>query len=140
MACTLLIDDCGASVEGAQAPDAESWWLDVQNSSGNYDSLTPLHQAAREGQDDSIILLLDKGADIDRVDKSRVRGTALHHAVSTGQIDCVQILCEGGASHTYQGQGGEALDISELVAAGNVYRSRVQEKVQERPHVNSSVQ
>ena len=75
VACTLLIDDCGASVEGAQAPDAESWWLDVQNSSGNYDSLTPLHQAAREGQDDSIILLLDKGAEIDRVDKSRVRGT-----------------------------------------------------------------
>jgi len=55
---------------------------------------------------------------------------ALHHAVSTGQIDCVQILCERGASHTYQGHGGDALDISELVAAsGNIYRSRVQEKV-----------
>ena len=49
-ACRLLIVECGASVEGAQAPDAKGWWKGIQNNSGNYQDLTPLHQAARNGK------------------------------------------------------------------------------------------
>lgn len=71
--CKLLLEKCGASVEGAQAPDAETWWLEVQNASGNCESLTPLHQAARNGQVESMEILLDHGAEIDRVDKSADR-------------------------------------------------------------------
>lgn len=130
-ACKLLMNECKANVEGAQAPDAEPWWIDVQNHSGNFGSLTPFHQAARNGQLQSLKLLLQHGAEINRIDKSEIRGSALHHAVSTGQIDCVQFLCENGADHTYEGHGGEALDISELVAGGDEYRRRVQEKVQQ---------
>lgn len=33
-ACKLLILDCKASVEGAQAPDSKLWWLNIQNASG----------------------------------------------------------------------------------------------------------
>lgn len=132
VACNLLIEKCGASVEGAQAPDAKPWWKVVQDASGSCDSLTPLHQACRNGQAKSVKLLLDHGADINRIDKANVQGSALHHAVSTGQVDCCRIICKyGGADHTYQGMGGEALDISELVADGDVYRARVQEKVQQ---------
>jgi len=129
--CKLLLEECNASVEGAQAPDAEPWWIEVQNSSGNYGSLTPLHQAARDGTLESVKLLLECGADINRIDKSNVRGSALHHAVSGGQMDCCRVLCENGADHTYQGQGGDALAISELCAEGDVYRGRVQEKMQQ---------
>lgn len=91
-ACKLLMEDCKASVEGAQAPDAENWWLDVQNGSGNCNSLTPLHQACRNGQEESVKLLLGHGADINRVDKGKLCGSALHHAVSGGQIDCCHTL------------------------------------------------
>jgi hypothetical protein len=100
-ACLLLIQDCNASVEGAQSPHSKSWWLDVQNSSGNCDSLTPLHQACRNGQLESARLLLEHGADVNRIDKASIRGSPLHHAVSTGQIDCCRLLCERGADLTY---------------------------------------
>ncbi len=101
VACKLLIEECGASVEGAQAPDSEPWWLAVQDSSGNCDSLTPLHQAARNGQTESIRLLLDYGAEINRIDRGVTRGSTLHHAVSGGQVDCVRLLCERGVDHEY---------------------------------------
>jgi hypothetical protein len=101
-ACKLLILDCNASVEGAQAPDSESWWLGVQNASGNFDSLTPLHQASRHGQLKSVRLLLDHGADVNRIDKSRIQGNALHHAISGGgHVDCIRFLCERGADLVY---------------------------------------
>ena len=130
-ACTVLIEECGASVEGVQAPDTPRWWHGVQNGSGNFGDLTPLHQACRNGQAEAARLLLDHGADVNKIDESAVRGSALHHAVSTGEIDCCRLVCERGASHTYQGQGGEALDISELVAQGDLYRTRVQKEIQQ---------
>ncbi|KAL7455728.1 hypothetical protein ACHAWC_007670 [Mediolabrus comicus] len=130
-ACKLLLDDCGANVEGAQAPDAKGWWKDIQNNSGNYRDLTPLHQAARNGKLEVCRLLLDHGANINQIDKDTVRGSPLHHAVSMGEIDCVKLLCERGADHTHVGLGGEALDISEMMAQENVYKRRAQEKVQQ---------
>lgn len=111
VACKLLIEDCAASVEGAQAPDAESWWIGIQDVSGNYESLTPLHQAARNGQVETLRFLLDHGADINRIDKAHIRGSALHYAVSGGQIDCCRILCERGADLTY-GEFLPALSMS----------------------------
>jgi hypothetical protein len=130
-ACKLLLDDCGANVEGAQAPDAKGWWKDIQNNSGNYRDLTPLHQAARNGKLEVCRLLLDHGANINQIDKDTVRGSPLQHAVSMGEIDCVKLLCERGADHTHVGLGGEALDISEMMAQENVYKRRAQEKVQQ---------
>lgn len=129
--CEALIDLCGASVEGAQAPDAEQWWLAIQNESGNYESLTPLHQACRNGQLEVVKLLLTRGADVNRIDKAKIRGSALHHAVSTGQIDIVRILCEHGADLRYEGMGGDALDISELCGGQEKAYIAVQSKVQE---------
>jgi len=131
VSCRALLDYCGASVEGAQAPDAEPWWLPVQDESGNCDSLTPLHKAARNGQAEVIKLLLDRGADVNAIDKARIRGSPLHHAVSMGHLDCVRILCDHGADLTYVGLGGEALDISEMVAGTDEMHRRVQDKVQE---------
>ena len=130
-AMKLLIEKCNASVEGAQAPDAKSWWLAVQDASGNCDSLTPLHQACRDGQVESVKYLLDKGADMCRIDRSNLRGSALHHAISGGQTECCRVLCERGADLTYEGYGGEAIDISELVVGNDVFRGRVQEKMQQ---------
>jgi len=130
--CELLIEGCGASVEGAQASDAESWWISVQNTSGNCDSLTPLHRACRDGQQEAVKFLLDKGADMNKTDKSRMRGCALTHAVSGGDIDCCRILCERGADPLFaDAHGNNALDVSECVAVGDIYRTRVQRKVQE---------
>ena len=100
-ACKLLIEDCNASVEGAQAPDSKSWWNDIQNRSGNIDDLTPLQHASRNGQLESMKLLLDYGADVNRIDKASIRGSALHHAISQGQIECCRLLIERGADLTY---------------------------------------
>lgn len=130
-ACKLLLDKCGASVEGAQAPDSKEWWKAIQNKSGNYGDLTPLHEAARNGKLETVRLLLDYGANINQIDKAEVRGSPLQHAVSRGEIDCVQLLCERGADHTHVGMGGEALDISEMMGQSDVSKLRVQEKVQQ---------
>ncbi|KAL7492216.1 hypothetical protein ACHAWT_003856 [Skeletonema menzelii] len=131
-ACKLLIDECGASVEGAQAPDAKRWWKDIQNQSGNYHDMTPLHQAAQNGKVATLRLLLDYGANINQIDRTELRASALQHAVSKGEIDCVQLLCERGADHTHMSLGGsEALDVSEMMAQSDVGKKRVQEKVQQ---------
>ena len=130
-ACRLLIEDCNASVEGAQAPDAKSWWLEIQNSSGNCDSLTPLHQASRNGQTEAVKLLIEHGANVNKIDKANIRGSTLHHAVSGGQIDCCRILCENGADLSYEGYGGDAIKISELIAERDEYARRVQDKIQQ---------
>jgi hypothetical protein len=71
-ACKLLILNCKASVEGAQTPDSKSWWLNIQNASGNCDCLTLLHQASRHGQLESVWLLLDHGADVNTALTSRI--------------------------------------------------------------------
>lgn len=130
--CKLLVDQCGASVEGAQAPDSEPWWREVQDASGNCECLTPLHQAARNGQLESVKFLLERGADIERSDKSRMGGTALHHSVAGGQIDVCRLLCEKGANLTYEdAAGNDAVAISILVSDGDIYRGRVQEHIQQ---------
>ena len=130
-ACKLLIEECGASVEGIQGSDGHDWWKDIQNKSGNCCDLTPLHQAARNGKLESCKLLLDYGADVNRIDRANIKASPLHHAISAGEIDCVRLLCERGADHTYEGQGGEALDISELMGQGDTNRHRVQVKIQQ---------
>ncbi len=130
-ACKLLLDKCGASVEGAQAPDSKGWWKAIQNKSGNYGDLTPLHEAARNGKLEAVRLLLDYGANINQIDRAEVRGSPLQHAVSRGEIDVVQLLCERGADHTHVGIGGEALDISQMMGQSDVSKLRVQEKVQQ---------
>jgi hypothetical protein len=130
--CQLLLDKCGVSVEGIQAPDTERFWREIANHSGNEADLTPLHGACREGQAEAVKLLLDKGAQINRLDNSRLRGSALHHSVAAGQTGVCRILCERGADLTYvDGMGNEALDISEMLSGQDVYRERVHKKIQQ---------
>lgn len=42
-----------------------------------------------------------------------------------------KVLCERGADLTYEGYGGDAIEISHLCAQGDIYRTRVQEKMQQ---------
>lgn len=131
-ACRMLIEKCHASVEGIQAPDTDRLWHDISESSGNEDDLTPLHQACRNGQAEAVTLLLDKGAAVNRIDNSRAGGTALHHAVCGGQTGCARIVCERGAAISYVNPiGHEALDISMMLAEGDIYRKRVQTRMQQ---------
>ena len=84
---------------------------------------------SRNGELETVRLLLEHGANVNQIDRSEIRGSPLHHAVSMGEIDCVKLLCEHGADHTYAGFGGEGLDISEMVVGGDVFTQRVQTKV-----------
>lgn len=131
-ACKMLIEKCGASVEGAQAPDAEGWWKGLQNNAGSYGDMTPLHQAADKGKMAALELLLDYGANINSIDKTEMVASPLQHAAAKGEIDCVQLLCERGADLTHEdASGNEALDISEMMATQDASSQRVQEKVQQ---------
>jgi potassium channel len=62
----------------------------------DYDSRTPLHLAAAEGQDKAVQYLIAKGADVNF--KDRWGNTALADAVKSGHVQVVeQILSRGGS-------------------------------------------
>jgi len=56
----------------------------------------PLHLAARKGDTDTVLWLLERGVKADSVDSGG--GTALHVAAQTGRIDTVRLLLDRGAS------------------------------------------
>ena len=59
------------------------------------DGRTPLHNAAQAGLTDTIILLIDEGADVKAVDKDG--RTALHDAARAGAEHTIHELISGGA-------------------------------------------
>ena len=72
--------------------------------------LTPLMDAAREGHDEVVKMLILAGADLEMQDISD--DTALHYAAMSNQIQCGIFLAEGGASmRTRNTDSVTALDI-----------------------------
>jgi ankyrin repeat protein len=67
--------------------------VNVKDKDGN----TPLIIASREGHTDIVKVLLDKGADIDVVDKSSIGTTALIIALKGSHTDIAELLVEKGA-------------------------------------------
>jgi len=125
------LDFCGVSVEGVQAENTPTSWKAIQRSAGSKDSTTPLHRAAFEGYSQVVELLLERGASLSPVDQL-CEGTALHHAVSLGQLDCVRILCQHGASHSHSSPlDGEPLDLSYSMARQGGHHEQMQRKVRD---------
>jgi hypothetical protein len=74
------------------------------------DSYPALQEAAFYGHADAVNLLLDNGAEVNRV--SSVDNTALNAAASEGHIDVVKALLARGADPCYGGKGQTAGDIA----------------------------
>lgn len=75
-----------------------------------YQSYPALQVAAVNGHTDAVLLLLDNGADVNRV--VSFQSTALNSAASAGHIDVVKVLLERGANVCYKSSAGTAEDIA----------------------------
>lgn len=75
-----------------------------------YYHLPPLHMAASSGKTSAVSLLLDNGADVNRV--IDIENTPLSTAVVTGHIDVVRVLLERGANVCYRSSEGTAEEIA----------------------------
>ena len=64
---------------------------------GSWGSSTPLHEAARYGRKDVLLMLLDAGADPNAKGKD---GTPLRWAVSYGHNEVVKLFLERGAARS----------------------------------------
>lgn len=58
----------------------------------------PLHLAAVNGDDATVELLLDKGAEVDAYDRTQFQGTALHFAAGGGHLGIMNVLLAKGAN------------------------------------------
>ncbi len=107
----ILAND-GALVQASlrEHPDLEAW----DPASG----LTPLGLAARGGNTEVILPLLDAGASVDRRD--RLGGTPLHSAAFMGNANVVELLLERGADPAVTNAAGQtavdAIDRSASIA------------------------
>lgn len=57
----------------------------------------PLHLAAVNGDEATVALLLEKGAEVDAFDRTQFQGTALHFAAGGGHLAIMGFLLEKGA-------------------------------------------
>ncbi|XP_048185573.1 B-cell lymphoma 3 protein [Perognathus longimembris pacificus] len=73
----------------------------------NYDGLTALHVAVNTGCPDTVLLLLERGADIDAVDIKSGR-SPLIHAVENNTLSMVQLLLQHGANVNAQMYSGSS--------------------------------
>ncbi|XP_053908641.1 B-cell lymphoma 3 protein [Cuculus canorus] len=71
----------------------------------NYEGLTPLHVAVNSGSRESVLVLLEHGADIDAVDIKSGRSPLLH-AVESNSLEMAELLIERGASVNAQSYAG----------------------------------
>ena len=77
------------------------------------DGLTPLHEAAGNGQAQAVHVLARHGADIDAVDFEGLGRTALHTAAERGDAAVVRALLAHGADPTPKDESGNtALDLA----------------------------
>uniref|UniRef100_A0A8C3HNJ2 BCL3 transcription coactivator n=1 Tax=Chrysemys picta bellii TaxID=8478 RepID=A0A8C3HNJ2_CHRPI len=71
----------------------------------NYEGLTPLHVSVATSNRDTVLLLLEHGADIDAVDIKSGRSPLLH-AVENNSLDMVELLIQNGANVNAQSYAG----------------------------------
>ncbi|XP_059691301.1 B-cell lymphoma 3 protein-like [Gavia stellata] len=71
----------------------------------NYEGLTPLHVAVSSGARESVLLLLEHGADVDAVDIKSGRSPLLH-AVESNSLEMAELLIQRGASVNAQSYAG----------------------------------
>ena len=81
-----------------------------------YHGKTPLHEAARRGQRDTVQLLLKMGADPNIVDDDEK--SPLYWAALRGHDEMVQLLREGGADPSV----GDAWEVLEWMGASYFHR------------------
>ncbi len=75
-----------------------------------YNMFPALHSAAMQDHADAVALLLDNGANVNRV--VDFENSALNMAVSDGHTDVVRVLLDRGADVCYKSAGGTAGDIA----------------------------
>lgn len=88
---------------------------------------SPLHLAARQGHEKTVIALLDHEAVIDLSDKNK--NTALHHAAARGHVAVANLLLQSEASVKILNVAGQtcfdvAIENSEDVAMAMVKHRR----------------
>lgn len=69
------------------------------------DDVTPLHCAARHGQDKLVQLLLTRGAEVDA--RSKDERSPLHEASAKGSVEAVQLLLNAGANINAASRAGD---------------------------------
>ncbi|KAF7358075.1 Arp, Ankyrin repeat protein [Mycena venus] len=89
---------------------------DINASEGNYNKDTALQVASDEGHIETVKVLLDKGA---KVEKSGYRIAALSLACQEGRTDVVRLLLENGADINAQG-GGHGSPLGFACANGEI--------------------
>jgi len=111
----------GETEQLADILDSAPQMADAYNRQG----LTPLGLAAFLGCVEAVELLLDRGADINRVSRSTVpfvpRNTALHAALASGNEEAAAVLMERGADLNAVDNNGQT--PLHLVAFGGLARS-----------------
>ena len=72
--------------------------------------MSALHYASELGQDDTLLILIQHGADPNTALELTVGKSPLHVAIVNGQFNAVTILCEqGGADATVKDKNGDTL-------------------------------
>ena len=89
-----LPDAAGCGIGAARCRPASALGRGVVRSQGG---LTALHWAAREGHRDVVVVLLERGADINAQDKLQGR-TALHWAADEAEEQIVELLLQWRAN------------------------------------------
>ena len=83
------------------------------------DGFTPLHLATYFGWDETVRLLIARGADVSAISENALRVQPLHNALAGGHIDIVDILIAAGASARAR-QGGGWTPLHAAVRNGNL--------------------
>ncbi|XP_043853743.1 B-cell lymphoma 3 protein isoform X1 [Dromiciops gliroides] len=101
LACEHRSPSCLRALLDTSAPGALG--LEARN----YEGLTPLHVAVNTEVTETVLLLLDRGADIDAVDIKSGR-SPLIHAVENNSLAMVQLLLQHGANVNAQMYSGSS--------------------------------
>ncbi len=83
------------------------------------DGLTPLHLAARFNQPEACQLLLDRGADPDRISDNPLGFRPLHAAVAGHSLEAAELLLDAGATPDAR-QGDGLTSLMAAAATGQI--------------------